>query len=228
MARVAFSAILNSVQGSVGGSVFQKNRSGFTLKNKSVNVNKNSSKQNSARRYLSELIIAWQGLSDTNKSLWENFANFHPVLNKNNVNVNLTGYQLFLKYNLIRLHSGLVPLLTFSLQPVSFLLTDATFYNNTNELILEFEPDFNSTFFWWLVSVGSPKISRYPGQAKKYAVCRLNAFMHPYYDIAPDYVDTFGRIPAIGEYIPYKLTGIMKSQPVIFNGSFNVASVIEF
>ena len=101
MARVAFSAILNSVQGSVGGSVFQKNRSGFTLKNKSVNVNKNSSKQNSARRYLSELIIAWQGLSDTNKNLWENFSNFHPVLNKNNVNVNLTGYQLFLKYNLI-------------------------------------------------------------------------------------------------------------------------------
>jgi hypothetical protein len=126
MARIKFSALVSSVRGSVGSGTFQGYAGGFSLRNKPIPGKSPTSDQMLSRLYVAQVQAAWSALSPANQALWHNFVSFVPAFQKFNRNVQLSGFTLFLKYNLIRLHAGFDILSAFSfsgLEPKIFTVT---------------------------------------------------------------------------------------------------------
>lgn len=221
MARVQFSALLNNIQGSVGGSTFQRNRSGYTLKNKALGVNTNSLKQNNARLYLSALISLWQSFTDTQRNEWALFANFYPTFNKHNKNVMLSGYQLFIKYNLIRMHAGYNPLTVITYGVIVKFSTAINIYRHNELLFGELDVTFDFNVASLLFMSGSPRSVNYPVKVKTYKAIQLATIFENYFYLNPNYANTFGYTPDAGLYLPYKITYFYLNMPVIQEGLFD-------
>lgn len=225
MARVQFSAIVNSVRGKVGGSVFQRNRSGYSFKNKSLSVNQQTEKQTNSRSYVAQVQNAWRSLSSTDRNLWQLFANLQPVKNKNNFNVNLNAYQLFLKYNLIRIHCGFTILTTFTMDTITNLDPVCNFQVDGSNMYALLAPDFDEAIYGALIMVSSPKKSAYPVKARFYKYLPIESISENECYITNTYPALFGGLPPAGTYIPYKVTIFDLAQPLIREGFFDITLI---
>jgi hypothetical protein len=101
MARIIYGSIATEINGSVGGSTFQRNAYGFTMKNKPNMARLQSIKQNEQHRRLDYVVKGWQQITEVQRSSWNSWALSHPIPAKHNAMAVLTGYTYFLKYNLL-------------------------------------------------------------------------------------------------------------------------------
>jgi hypothetical protein len=107
MARIRLSPLLANVSGSVGRSTFQKSLGGITLRAKPLLSSGYSFLQQVSKTYMSIAVQAWHSLSESNRLLWNQYANYNPAFMRNDRSRSLSGYNLFVKYNCIRLAAGL-------------------------------------------------------------------------------------------------------------------------
>jgi len=107
MARIIYSALIESIKGSIGGTTFQKNKHGYTIKKKPCIVNPNTTRQNSRKVHFSRASRAWRDLSDAQRLAYNTFATDFPQYTKNNPDSKLTGFEVFVKTNSLRLLRGL-------------------------------------------------------------------------------------------------------------------------
>lgn len=226
MARVKFSALVNSIQGSVGGSVFQRNKSGYTLKNKGVNVNKTSIKQSAARNYMNELQNQWHAFTDVQRNAYDLFANYYKSMNRNNKDVALSGYQLFLKYNALRLHTGLGILTTIIYGNIVKLNTQVQFYWGNNELVASVDEDFDAAIYGCVFMAGAPKNTGYPVKANSYKLIQLTDIFLHYFYITQEYYTEYASVPGLGLFVPYKVTFFDLNQPVVQEGQYGISNII--
>lgn len=103
MARVLYSAEINELKGSVGGTTFQRNKSGTISKLKPSLVYNPTVNQVSSRQFFNALVGAWSALSFANKTLWNAFAASYQKYNYWGVQKNLSGFNWFLSINSNRL-----------------------------------------------------------------------------------------------------------------------------
>jgi len=225
VARVEFSSVVTSIRGKVGGSVFQRNRSGYSLKNKSNNVDSASVKQIASRVYMSQVHAAWRSMSENERNAWDIFANFKPVRNRNNSNVNLTGYQLFLKYNLIRLQAGYTILTTITYSQITNLAVDMSFLVASPAVFVAFLTLDFSDDYGCLLMTSAPRSSNYPLKAKSYKVLIPDAIDENALYLSDVFVKTYGKIPTNPSWLSYKLTIFDIAQPVIREGFFDIVQV---
>jgi hypothetical protein len=225
MARVEFSSVVTSIRGKVGGSVFQRNRSGYSLKNKSTNVDSASIKQIASRGYVSQVQTAWRSLSDSGRNEWDIFANFKPVKNRNNSNVNLSGYQLFLKYNLIRLQAGYTILTSITYSQITNLDVAVSFLvDSITDFVAFVDLNFDSNY-GCLLMTSSPRNYSYPVKARSYKVLIPDYITNNTLHITQVFLDTFGVLPANLSWLAYKLIIFDIAQPVIREGYYDIAQV---
>jgi hypothetical protein len=114
MARIKFSALISSIKGSVGSGTFQGYVGGYMLRSKPLPLRNPTADQLTARKYVAQVQSAWSALTEDERSQWSSFRSFVPSFQRKSKNVELTGFNLFLKYNLIRLHAGFEILTSFS------------------------------------------------------------------------------------------------------------------
>lgn len=103
MARVLYSAEINELKGSVGGTVFQRNKAGTISKLKPSIVYNPSARQIISRASFNSLVSSWQQLSNANKLLWNTFASTYTKYDYFNVEKNLSGFNWFISINANRL-----------------------------------------------------------------------------------------------------------------------------
>lgn len=204
MARIVFSGLVTSIRGSVGGTTFQRNAYGYTVKNKANMVLPNSTEQNLRKLIFSRAVKAWGQLTVSNRNDWNTWAAANPQYAHNNPSSVLSGYAVFVKQyiNLI-IYSGLntapvaSPFLFISeLDIVSIQL------QNTGTQLL-----FNTTWFindesWWVnVYLTRPfKASQnFVGTAPKFITTTIS--LNDSIDITTAYINVFGSIPAVGDII---------------------------
>ena len=101
MASIRFSALVSDVKGSVGGNVFQSNANGAFVRTKSTPVNRNTEAQQNQRLIMSVYAQKWQGLTDEDRQAWKDAAPLQPYINRLGEQKIYTGYQLFMKTNLV-------------------------------------------------------------------------------------------------------------------------------
>jgi len=106
MARIIYGAIGTEIRGKVGGTVFQGNKHGYTIKNKGLNTNNTSSRQRSMKSNIIAVTQAWRSLSSTQRTNFIAFAAAYPQYDKKTGTSKLGGYEVFLLWNLNRLSRG--------------------------------------------------------------------------------------------------------------------------
>ena len=74
MARIIYSALVTQIKGSVGGTTFQSNAYGFTIKNKASVVKPRTMLQERSKKFFASATGAWRKLSQTNRDTWVSWA----------------------------------------------------------------------------------------------------------------------------------------------------------
>ncbi len=74
MARVQFGVIVTDITGSIGGVTFQRNRSGNIVRVRPSGKRKTTVKQQQSQSLQNKFLKAWQNLSFTEKTDWNDYA----------------------------------------------------------------------------------------------------------------------------------------------------------
>lgn len=210
MAIIQPSGLISSIRGKVAGAVFQLSRSGNILRSLTVPVNKRSRLQVKTRNNTSNILQTWIGLSDTQRTTWDAYVQYNPILQKNGLKLHITGQQAFIKFNSYRLEYDLPILETpifnkCDLTPISLTLssTGAILSVTANRALIS-----TDEFIILFLTVRFPNSVNNPGS--RYKIIKFTTTDTDTFDITSAYVAIFGRIPQPGETLFMKFTNASK------------------
>lgn len=98
MARIIYSALVSQIAGTIGGTTFQRNAYGFTVKNKPNMVKPVRSRQVVRKINFQANVQRWRELSQSDRDLWIAYALTYPVASRLNPSSNLNGFNYFCRY----------------------------------------------------------------------------------------------------------------------------------
>jgi hypothetical protein len=101
MASIKFSAIIADARGKIGGSVFVKNANGSYIRTYTAPLNKNTPGQQLQRANMTVYSQKWRALTDDQRNSWGFYAPQVPYTNRVGDKSIYTGFQLFMKTNMI-------------------------------------------------------------------------------------------------------------------------------
>lgn len=99
MARIKYTALVESIRGSIGGTTFQRNAFGFTVKSKPNMVNPNSAFQALRKQGFQKALQSWRGLTDTQRANWNTYATTFPTASQHNPAAYLNGFNTFVRWH---------------------------------------------------------------------------------------------------------------------------------
>jgi len=117
MARVLLSGLVSDIRGKLNGSVFKQSNAGLVIQNKPASSQKAkhdaliigagvSNALRSATTATAVVRNAWKGMDLDGRNVWNALALAQPTPHKNNNALFLTGLQVFLKANVVRVMLG--------------------------------------------------------------------------------------------------------------------------
>ena len=127
MALVKLGGLISDIRGSVGGSVFSRNKSGAIVRQRTTPINPKTARQSAARSVMATVSALWRtGTTAAQKAAWEIYAANVPAKNKLGEVIRNSGFNHFVKSNGVILNAGLTAI---SHAPAVFTLPgeDATF-----------------------------------------------------------------------------------------------------
>ena len=98
MARIVYSALVESIRGSIGGTTFQKNAYGYTVKKKPNIIFPARPTQNRQKVYLQKAVKQWRAFSSTVRNNWVTFASTYPQYSQHNPSAQLSGFALYTRW----------------------------------------------------------------------------------------------------------------------------------
>lgn len=101
MARIIYSALVTKITGSIGGTTFQSNAYGYSVKNKPNMVNPTKLKQRFSQQALIAAQSLWLATGISGWSTWDAYALAYPQYSKHNPSSRLSGHAVFMKRNLM-------------------------------------------------------------------------------------------------------------------------------
>ena len=99
MARVLYGSIITDMMGSIGGLSFQHNRSGKIVRQRAMPTKLPTTSQQSKQSIYVDLIKEWFDIDESDRGLWNAFADSYTRYNKWNEEKTLNGYNWFLAIN---------------------------------------------------------------------------------------------------------------------------------
>jgi hypothetical protein len=207
MARIKYTALVESIRGSIQGTTFQRNAYGYTVKGKPNMVNPNTLLQVYSKQSFSFITKQWRALTETNRSQWEAYAASFPIPARLNPDSNLNGFNYFVKYHSIRNQDG-----------VNFILSNP---GNTQETIdfeggdlilgggaIAYEGSASNSGGTWRIYLYStqaipfgqeyirntPKFINYDAISPSFSV-----------DMTAQFTALYGQLPAVGEWLGLKV-----------------------
>lgn len=98
-ALIKMAHIVAEARGSIAGTVFSRNTYGAYLRQKVSPINKQSVSQQVVRQYLAQLAQAWRGLTQAQRDGWNQGAVNFSRTNVFGDQVQLTGFNLYMRLN---------------------------------------------------------------------------------------------------------------------------------
>lgn len=204
MARVQYGSLVTKISGSVGGSTFQSNAYGFTVKNKPNMVKPNSVKQGLSKIILSKAVKGWSSITQVQRDTWDTFAATFPQFAKHNPSAQLSGFAAFVKYHTTMFLGQGVGIALEPSPVVVMPALDTAVLTLTNAAgVLTFTATWSLSTADWLVNyyISRPFLpsQNFVGSATRFLYGGSS-------DTDPNiitalYLNLFGRIPAIGEIV---------------------------
>lgn len=112
MALLKLGGGISELRGSIGGTVFARNRSGAYARNRTKPVDPCSSRQVSVRAIMTMMYGMWALLTAAQRTAWSTFANNVTVSNRLGESITLSGFNMFTKTVAAMKTAGLAPVTT--------------------------------------------------------------------------------------------------------------------
>ena len=201
MARCKYGALVTEIRGSVGGSTFQNNAQGFSLKNKGYQKNPRTSSQIARRSNLIQAIRMWQQMQPAERQNCESWCAAYPQYAKNDPTKLIKAYNVFLRcqsiYNLFEIEALGAPFFApRTIEPFTFsVAVDNGFLyisvNNSQSI------ESNHLFFF---------LSRPISPTQNFQRTQTRYIFHTYDDdqyqqCGSEYFSAFGMIPIENDII---------------------------
>lgn len=156
MARVRLSPLFSSISGKVGSSIFQATSKGQVLKQRQSYAKNPTQLQVYSLIRTAQVVNAWKNMSSANRALWREYVSIKDTTAKSGDKRILSDYQLFLKYNLIRLAAGLSILESITLSRVVTPLTEILLEIIDGSVEIFVDPDLNLSNMYFLLKMSEP------------------------------------------------------------------------
>lgn len=211
MARIVYSALIDNIRGSIGGTTFQKNAYGYTCKHKPNMVRPWTADQKQMQQAFSLAVKAWKEAAAATRTNWETWASTNPQYAKHNPSAVLSGFACFTKWHMFRfLTNGTVdtsPLLTIPPAPaISLHLKLVTGVLTLTLTVTGGVEDWNIALF----------ASRPFGPAQNFIGTKTR-YMTSTTDVTGDtvltslYTGKYGSLPAVGDRVAIDYVRFMES-----------------
>jgi len=201
MARIIYSGLIDNIRGSIAGTTFQNNKYGYTVKTKPNMTKPGTSYQSRSKAILSYVTRSWRELSQSQRDAYDTFAATYPQYAKHNPSAELSGYAIFIKYNVLRLLRNTTILSSITgtpptpdtltyivdlLDPLLRIAIDSTTDSGTWDILFFISRPFTAS-------------QNFIGTAPKYVTYDVNA--DSITDITGDYLARYGLVPAVNDIV---------------------------
>lgn len=99
MAIITPGVAVAAISGSIGGTVFSRNKGGAYIRNRAIPVDPNTTDQQSRRAILASQSQGWADITDADRAAWANWARQNPVTNALGNSILLSGHQAYVRLN---------------------------------------------------------------------------------------------------------------------------------
>lgn len=226
MARIVYSALVESIRGSIGGTTFQKNAYGYTVKKKPNIIVPNTGLQTNIKNILSIVTRAWNGLTSAKRAEYVAWASTYPQYAKHNPSSQLSGYAVFVKYNCLRVLGG-SPVFTSTLQaPPAADTLSYEVENNVGALAINITSadDSEEWQILFFVSRVFKSTQNFIGTATRFISLSSNATQSEV--ITTPYTALYGGVPAVGDFVAVDALLIGDNSPKVLARDSQVYQVV--
>jgi hypothetical protein len=201
MARIVYSALVESIRGSIAGTTFQKNAYGYTVKKKPNMVRPWTADQKIMQIAFSRAVKAWKEADSTTRSNWETWASTNPQYAKHNPSSQLSGFACFTKWHVQAFIAGLAqdnaPVLTVPDQPaISFSIINSSGTLTISIVCPDGAEAWNLNLF---ISRPFGAAQNFIGTKTRYVAQSTDATQSA--DITSAYASKFGTVPGVGDRV---------------------------
>jgi len=204
MARILYSALVTSINGSIGGTTFQRNAYGHTVKKKPNIVNPNTIRQAQPRANLQTLAGVWASMTTAQRNAWDAYATANPVPSRLNPNAYLSGHAQWLRVNLLRLQAGLSVLITIVSSAQSVLTYSGAGVQNIAGQLWFGDDSTDSLNVMQMIGSLSAVVKNSQTYDKSRTRFIMTGDLDPggiFNNVTPQYTNTFGVIPLTNQYV---------------------------
>lgn len=216
MARIKFGGIVSDISGSVGGSTFQKSLYGSILRNKPLPIHKRTFGQEVIRYHLQQLHAAWRTLTTPERIQWNRFINFSNQTIRRDSGVLMSGHDLFIKYNLIKLMIGdaILTVPTYISMP-EVPVEEGTIGRDPIAMGWGLDDTYDEAAVFFIIKLTSPRLA-----SRSFSRQGLRWIPVDYDGVAainlyPAYPNIFGFVPPAGCYLHFTLQWFSRTAPLM-------------
>jgi len=201
MARIIYTAIVESIRGSIAGTTFQRNAYGYTCKKKPRMVHPRSKLQQLRKGTFSQTVKAWQALTPAERSDWNTWASTYPQYARHNATSQLSGFNLFCKYNYYIILGNHAVVTSPSYDIAADQNPIYTLQNNAGVFKIDLtNTDGGEEWYCFIfISRPVPPTQIFVGTKTRFIEDVTTANTN--FTITDDYTNIYGRVPAVGEQV---------------------------
>lgn len=147
MAQLQLTALNGGMKGKIAGTIFQFNKTKQIMRTRRSKTGRDSAFWNKSRYRMATLTSTWKSISEEDRDVWKAYTSEYPAYDKFGNQVQLSGYQLYLKLNGPLVNRGFFPL-TVPALPATFPATSFIRFSphSTVELYTEINPEMPANF----------------------------------------------------------------------------------
>lgn len=229
MARIIYGALAESIRGSIGGTTFQRNAYGFTIKKKPNMIHPNSIWQQAQKIIFSKAVLAWNALENEQRLDWDSWSSTYPQYAKNNPASQLSGFAVFVRQHCLLFldNQAIVANPTY----ITYAAASCGFEFKVSGVAMEYDfTDTNGNEEFWVAVFFSRPFSgsqNFIGTKTRYfftepSISGINRI------ITNTWLAKFGTLPLVGQTIAWRAVyfGKINGQVLAAQTGFSVITAI--
>jgi len=223
MARIKLGPAISDISGSVGGGTFQRNPYGTIMRNKPLPIKSQTTAQYHIRHKMRSLLDSWRALSPEGRLMWQRFVDYSGQTIRRDKSVTMSGYNLYLKYQILLLLYDRPILTNIAWVPLPSVPTISGISSNGSIFMVYFSSLISQTTMFFVLKLGYPTSTPRKFSSRGLRFMKVVWGTQTDWDIYAPYIAAFGiKIPD-ESYVSYSVQFFSTISPVIsgvFTGVF--------
>lgn len=205
MARIIYGALAESIRGSIGGTTFQRNAYGYTIKKKPNMIHPNSPWQQQQKVIFAHAVLAWNQLTSAQRLDWDSWASTYPQYAKNNPASQLSGFAVFVRQHCLRFLDNLA--IDTNPTYATYAAASCSFDFYVSAVAMEYDfTDTNGNEDYWVALFFSRPFSgsqNFIGTKTRYFDMQVSLTTAGVI-CTSTWLAKFGTLPAVGQQIAWR------------------------